>query len=158
MTKTMMLYLILPVLTYGMQWSYWQQCQHSVTLTWCQWCQWPRKLCSTSFQLSWLKRCNSAIFIPLASCNAHKSASVAPHWFINLMNGMVPLMTLLASHDTDTNISVDYVRGSQDTDGSGITWPKCHVAFPFIALTNGMVPLMTLLALWDTDTSIKDIK
>ena len=104
-----------------------------------------------------------------------KSHIASPFHHLELANGMVQLITLMALCDTDTSIS-------------GITWPKrlCwnsfdyiyqinalvslmiplashdqkgHIASPFdhLGLPNGMVPLMTLLASCDTDTSISGL-
>ena len=63
---------------------------------------------------------------------------------LDLTDGMVPLMTPLASCDTDTSVN-------------GITWPKCYVAHCFNALDlmNTVVLMTVPLSSYDADASGK---
>ena len=113
-----------------------------------------------------------------------KSHIASPFDHLDVTNGMVPLMTLLESCNTDISMNgitwskklgctsfwlawpnqchgaIDYTT---DITGYWCQWhhmtKKCHVAFHFdhFDLTNGTVPLVTLLASCNTDSSINDI-
>ena len=75
---------------------------------------WPKKSCCFSFHFSWLNKYNGAIDDSIGItwcwcwCQEHpitKSQVVSPFNHLDLISGMVPLMTLLVSCDTDTSIN-----------------------------------------------------
>ena len=98
---------------------HWWCCWHHLTLN-------PVQMASNGqFQLSWCKVYNIAIFMPLALHDTDasgitwpKSHVTSPFYHLDLTNGMVPMMMLLTSCETDTSIN-------------GITWPKklCFILF-----------------------------
>ena len=141
-----------------MMWHWWQ----------CQWHQVIKMSCCTFLQLSLPKECYGTIFdtIGMMWCLCYNSfwlswlnkyigaivhaigimwpkSHVASLFNHQQTNGMVSLMTLLASYDTDTSIS-------------GITWPKGYVAphFSHLDLRNAVVPLMMPLASCDQNCCI----
>ena len=82
-----------------------------------------QKHCHISFQLSWLKEYNDdndttvGIMCPQHHCQwcDWPKSDVAPYFnYSDLRNAMMPLMTSLASHDTDANTN-------------GISWPKVEL-------------------------------
>ena len=68
-------------------------------------------------------------------------------WSFWLINGIVPLMTLLTSCDTDTSLS-------------SIKWPKVtvHIFFSYLDLMNTVALLTIPLASHDADTSANGVK
>ena len=81
--------------------------------------KWPKS--HVAFHFNYLDLSNVMLpfyAIGIMWCHQQSSGSTWPkklhliYDFLDLANGMIPLMTLLASCDTDTNIN-------------GITWPNC---------------------------------
>ena len=87
-TKVPVLHLILVILTKQKYWHHW-------------WCHWHHMM-----------------LVMLMVSHDQKSCIASPFGHLDLTNGMVPLMTVLALCDTDTTIN-------------GITWPKklCCISF-----------------------------
>ena len=116
-----MLYLILIILTQGMQWCHWWCCwYHVMPMLALMVSHEQKKSCCTSFQSSWPKNGVVPFTRHLASCDANTDANsvydwkshLAPHFYcLDLGNGVMPLVTPLASCVTDANTSVN-------------TWPK----------------------------------
>ena len=100
---------------------------HVIDITW-------QKIMFTSFQLSWLKECNGAIF------------------------DVIGIMWCQQQCQCCTSFQSSWLNKSSDTDAgvSDITWPKMSfcISFWLYWANYGMVPLMTLFVWYDTDTSI----
>ena len=111
-TKKFMLHLIFIVLTWGIQWCNWGYHQ----------CDMPLKSVLTA---------------------SHDPKShVSPHLdWLDLRNAVVPLMMLLAAHDTNASLN-------------GITWPECHVAphFNCFGLRNTVAILTMTVVSCDAKT------
>ena len=177
-----------------MQWCYWWCCSHVVTLMQVPMASSDKIHAVSDFNCFDLRN-KMVPFYDIGLMRTDTSANIKPHFdylglnkyidaiaiiwpkshvcfdHLDLTNGVVPLMTLLASCDTDININditltkklcctsfwlswLNKCNGAID-DVISTTWPKSHVTSHFaLDLTNGMVPLMTLLASHNTDTSI----
>ena len=181
-----MLHLILIILNKQMQMCNW--CQHK----WCQ-CQnqmyqMAKKSCWISFWLSWLNKCNGGIDdtfdITWCWCQwDHMTKKSFPFNHLDLRNGMVSLMILLASCDTVTSINGIIWSKTFSCTLFQSLWPnkwchwQCHqfhvvltlvptashdqkshvtLCFNCLYIMKKIVPLMIQLALHDSSSPVKD--
>ena len=107
---------------------------------------WPIKSCCTSFWLSWSKECNCC------------------HWWYHQHSGTNTgvsgvILQEKSCYSSCLFLPEEYNGVTNDSSGSGITWPKGHFVphFDYLDLRNAILLLMTLWGSCDTDACIKGI-